>query len=49
MSMDQRIQSLPNDKILDVTKLKVFADKKLHVAKMKISLCDRVENTVVKG
>ena len=38
---------LPNDKILDVTKLRAFAVNKLNVAKMKISLFDRVENTVV--
>ena len=36
------------DKILDVTKLKAFADDKLNDAKM-ISLFDRVENTVGKG
>ena len=41
--------SLPNDKILEVTKLKTFADNKLKVAKMTISLYDRVENTVGKG
>ena len=41
--------SLPNDKILEVTKLKAFADDKLNVAKMTISLFDRVENTVGKG
>ena len=32
-----------------MTKLKAFADDKLNVAKMKISLIDRVENTVGKG
>ena len=32
-----------------MTKLKAFADNKLDVAKMKISLFDRVENTVGKG
>ena len=40
---------IPNDKILDVTKLKAFADDKLNVAKMTIFLYDRVENTVGKG
>ena len=35
--------------ILDLTKLKAFADDKLKVAKMRISLFDRVENTVGKG
>ena len=40
--------SLPNDKFLDITKLKAFADK-LNVAKMTISLSDRVDNTLRKG
>ena len=39
---------LPNNKILNVTKLKAFADDKLNVAKM-LSLFHRVENTVGKG
>ena len=43
------INSFPNDKILDLTKLKAFADDKLKIAKMRISLFDRVENTVGKG
>ena len=42
------INPLPNDKILDVTKLKAFADIKLNSAKMTISLFDRVENTAGK-
>ena len=41
--------SLPNDKVLDVTKLRAFADNKLNVAKRAISLSDGVENTVGKG
>ena len=41
--------SLPNNKILDVTKLKAFADNKLYVAKIPISHFGRVENTVGKG
>ena len=32
-----------------MTKLKAFADNKLNVAKMKISLYGRVKNTVGKG
>ena len=36
---------LPNDKILDMTKLKAFSDQKLYVAKVTISLFDRVGNT----
>ena len=35
---------LPNDKILDVNKLKLFADKKLNIARMMIFLLDRIEN-----
>ena len=40
---------LPNKKILDATKLKVFADDKLHFAKTTISLFDVIENSVGKG
>ena len=40
---------LPNDNILDMTKLKAFADDKLKVVKMEIFIFDRVENTVGKG
>ena len=43
------LNPLPNDKIFDLTKLKALADDKLKVAKMMISLFDRVENTVEKG
>ena len=43
------IKSLPNNKILVMTKLKVFADDKLNVAKMLFSLFDRVENSAEKG
>ena len=46
---EQVVNSLPKDKILDVTKLKAFADDKLNIAKMTISLLDRIENTVGKG
>ena len=38
-----------NDKVLDRTKLKAFTDIRLKVAKMTISLFDRVGNTVGKG
>ena len=37
------INSLPNDKILEVTKLKAFTDDNLNIAKMTISLFNRVE------
>ena len=43
------INSLPNDKILDWSKLKAFADDKLKVAKIIISVYDSVENIVGKG
>ena len=36
-------KSLPNDKILDVTKLKAFADDKIKVAQMTISVFDKVK------
>ena len=42
-----RISFLPNDNILDWTKLKAFADDKLKVARMMISLFDRVEDIAV--
>ena len=35
----------PNDRILDMTKLKAFTDDNLNVAKMMIYLFNRVENT----
>ena len=47
--IEERVNSLPHDKILDVTKLKAFADSKTKVAKMMISVIDRVENIVGKG
>ena len=40
---------LLNNKILEMTKLKAFADDKLNVADTKISLYERAENTVGKG
>ena len=43
------INSLSNNKILEVTKVKAFADNKSNIAKMTISLHDSVENTVRKG
>ena len=41
--ISSKFNPLPNDKILDLTKLKAFADDKSNVAKMMISLIDRVE------
>ena len=43
------IHSLPQDKILDLSKLIAFADDKFSVAKMVISVFDMVENNVGKG
>ena len=36
----------PNDRILDLTKLKIFADDKLNAVKMMIYVFNWVENTV---
>ena len=36
---------LPDDKILDMTNLKAFAEDNFSIPKMKISIFDRVENT----
>ena len=49
MSTDASINSLQNSKILDVTKLKAFADDKLNIAKMNNYLLDGIENTGGKG
>ena len=38
-----------NNKIFDMTKFKTFVGDKLNIAKMIISLFDRVENTVGTG
>ena len=43
------VNSLPNNKMLDLYKLKAFAGVKLNFAKMMISVCDRVKNIVGKG
>ena len=43
------INSLPNDKYLDVTKLKACVEGKINVAHMMISVFDKVENIVAKG
>ena len=40
---------LPNDKILDVTKWKAFADDILNFITTMIPLLERVENAVEKG
>ena len=43
------LNSLPNDKILDWSKFKAFADDKIKVLKMIIFVLDRDENIVGKG
>ena len=45
------VNSIPNDKFLDVNKLEAFAEDKLKVDKMKIFclLLDRADNNVGKG
>ena len=43
------VNPLPNNKILDKFKLKAFADKKINIAKMMISLSDREKSIVGKG
>ena len=43
------INPLPDDKVLEGTNLRAFAEDKLNVTKIMISLYDRVENTVGKG
>ena len=46
---DWLVNSLPNDKILDWSKFKAFADNKRKLAKMMVFVFDRVENIVGKG
>ena len=45
----KHIKSLLNNKILDWSKFKAFADDKLNFARIMISVSDRVENIVGKG
>ena len=48
-TVSKRLYSLPNYKILDLSKLKAFADDNLNVnQKLKFAL-GRVENIVAKG
>ena len=44
-----RVNPLPSDKILDRSKLKVFADNKTNVTEKLKSGLERVENIVGKG
>ena len=41
--------SLPNNNILDLSKLKAFADDKIQLTKIMIFVFDRIENIVGKG
>ena len=43
------LNSLPNDKILDWSKLKAFADDKINLNKKSKLVLGRVENIVGKG
>ena len=43
------VNPLPNGKIFALTKMKAFADNKINVAKILISVFDRAENIVRKG
>ena len=44
-----KVNSSPNNKIFDWTKLKAFADDKIDFDKIMISVYDREENIVGKG
>ena len=48
MVSDMYLTLYQTDKISDMTKLKVFADNKLNIARMMKFLLDTVENTVGK-
>ena len=43
------VNPLPNNKIFDMTNLKVFAEDKFNIAEMKIFFFDRVKNNLGKG
>ena len=43
------LNPLPDDKIIDWSKLKAFADDSIKLAKMMIFVLDRIENIVGKG
>ena len=45
----ERVNSLPNDKIFDCSKLKAFADQKINVTEKLKFVLGRVENNVGKG
>ena len=43
------VNSLPNDKMLDLSKFKAFADDNSNVAKMAKFVIDRIENISGRG
>ena len=47
--LSKLFNSLPNDKISDLFRLKAFVKDKINVALMMIVPCDREENIVGKG
>ena len=49
MRIGQKLNSLPNDKIMDRSKLKTFADNKLKATENLKFVLERVENIVGKG
>ena len=44
-----KVKSLPNDKFLDLSELKAFADEKVNMSKKFQFMVGRVENIVGKG
>ena len=48
-SLDRSFNSLPNNKILDQSKLKAFADDKIKVIEKLKFVLGRIENIVGKG
>ena len=47
--MKERVNSVPNNKLLDSSKLKAFADNKINVTEKLKFVSGRVENIVGKG
>ena len=47
--MEEKVNSLPNNKNLDWSKFKAFADDKMNVAKMMNYVFDGAENIFGKG
>ena len=43
------VNTLPNDKSLNLSKLKAYADEKLNILQMIEFVFDRIENIVGKG